>query len=1015
MAEELLVVLNRSENSGFGFSLLGEPGLPPIIYNILDDSPAAESGEVEVGDVILKVNETDVIRFSTKEDPKIKATVRKHLLSVNTTGEGDKTTKIPGVHHNSPRPEPAVHKAHHQHGRFGTTNGSCAEQEPLLGRHQEAPEENERLQWQPLAANEKSKGQPKFEAYMMTGEHILNISRMPQTTIVPKQQKKVDNLRYHNSHAHHLRHQQHNSVPNSPNEMDLGHRVGGKSGPNSASTSPVSANKRDQHQHSPADPYSSNNYVRTSRSEDQLQGQQNDLCSVSVANAEADEDVTSSLNTLLDTRPESAGCTSDSDRIVWTYNAPISDHHKFAHTLSNGSSSSHSNISPTSSSPLHSGSPASPTSVSSSVMSSQSGSRRVPFSLPNGPAGQHTGDYSVSEAVSNISSPDYRDDDSVGIRDCVMEISDHSDSDSTLLVSEPRQRYVRVHGNAAGTDSDHRIVIQVKGPEKDRAKQSDSASTLKSEPCGYQISSDSTLEGDYEEESVKEGANKSSPLSSEDESDVESLHSFHYSPKAVDMPSAIRLAKRLYSLDGFKKSDVSRHLSKNNDFSRAVAEEYLKYFNFEKDTLDIALRKFLKQFSLTGETQERERVLVHFSKRYLDCNPGSFNSQDAVHTLTCAIMLLNTDLHGQNIGRKMTCNEFIENLAGLNECENFPREVLKQLYHAIKNYPLEWALDEENEEASAQPQMRNNEAVNLGGNPFLDVPISANAVEYKKGYVMRKCCYEANAKRSLCCIFLAPFHKRSWKMFYCTLRDLVLYLHKDENGFRKNQMGDNLHNAIRIHHALATKASDYTKKQYVFRLQTADQAEYLFQTSDSKELQSWIDTINFVCASFSAPPLEAAVGSQKKFQRPLLPCSHTKLNLREQLADHEERVMRLEAMLDEHRRSPPEKGSKSQVVQNYKEKEAYLNYELKRYRTYSYMLRSKMSQYPELGISLAENSIGEVDEASGGVTLMDGAVGIVPPPIPDRPSPTVNRCSFTVVHITYYPDQHSLFPRKGPQ
>lgn len=49
---------------------------------------------------------------------------------------------------------------------------------------------------------------------------------------------------------------------------------------------------------------------------------------------------------------------------------------------------------------------------------------------------------------------------------------------------------------------------------------------------------------------------------------------------------------------------------------------------------------------------------------------------------------------------------------------------------------------------------------------------------------------------------------------------------------------------------------------------------------------------------------------------------------REQLADHEERVMRLEAMLDEHRRSPPEKGSKSQVLQNYKEKETYLNFEV---------------------------------------------------------------------------------------
>lgn len=35
---------------------------------------------------------------------------------------------------------------------------------------------------------------------------------------------------------------------------------------------------------------------------------------------------------------------------------------------------------------------------------------------------------------------------------------------------------------------------------------------------------------------------------------------------------------------------------------------------------------------------------------------------------------------------------------------------------------------------------------------------------------------------------VAPFGKRSWKMFYCTLRDLVLYLHKDENGFRKSQV-----------------------------------------------------------------------------------------------------------------------------------------------------------------------------------------------------------------------------------
>lgn len=257
----------------------------------------------------------------------------------------------------------------------------------------------------------------------------------------------------------------------------MGHRTNHcKSGSNSANTSPVSANKRDSNPSAggeSAKPSASlNNFVRTSRSEDQLQVQKDS--SVSAVDIEIDDDVTSSLNTLLDTRPDggsSSNVCSSSDRIVWTYNAPVStsseQHKPCCHTMSNGSSSSHSNTSPSSTSPLRSGSPASPTSVSSSVMSSHSGSRRLPYTLTNGPhtdSGQYNqtnGDFSVSEAISNISSPDYHDDDSMGIRDCVMEISDHSDSDSTLLVSEPRQRH---QGHESG---DHRIVIQVKGPEKE--------------------------------------------------------------------------------------------------------------------------------------------------------------------------------------------------------------------------------------------------------------------------------------------------------------------------------------------------------------------------------------------------------------------------------------------------------------------------------------------------------------------------------------------------------------------
>ena len=42
-------------------------------------------------------------------------------------------------------------------------------------------------------------------------------------------------------------------------------------------------------------------------------------------------------------------------------------------------------------------------------------------------------------------------------------------------------------------------------------------------------------------------------------------------------------------------------------------------------------RNFLKAFPLMGETQERERVLVHFSKRYCQCNPQTPSSEGQGH------------------------------------------------------------------------------------------------------------------------------------------------------------------------------------------------------------------------------------------------------------------------------------------------------------------------------------------------------------------------------------------------
>ncbi|KAM8784764.1 PH and SEC7 domain-containing protein 3 isoform 2-T3 [Rhynchonycteris naso] len=408
-----------------------------------------------------------------------------------------------------------------------------------------------------------------------------------------------------------------------------------------------------------------------------------------------------------------------------------------------------------------------------------------------------------------------------------------------------------------------------------------------------------------------------------------------------NIEAAKRLAKRLYQLDRFKRSDVAKHLGKNNEFSKLVAEEYLKFFDFTGMTLDQSLRYFFKAFSLVGETQERERVLIHFSNRYFYCNPDTIASQDGVHCLTCAMMLLNTDLHGHNIGKKMSCQEFIANLQGVNEGDDFSKDLLKALYNSIKNEKLEWAADDEEKKKS--PSEGTDEKANgthpktisrIGSttNPFLDIPHDPNAAVYKSGFLARKIHADMDGKKT-------PRGKRGWKTFYAVLKGTVLYLQKDEYKPEKSLSEEDLKNAVSVHHALASKATDYEKKPNVLKLKTADWRVLLFQAQSPEEMRGWINKINCVAAVFSAPPFPAAIGSQKKFSRPLLPATTTKLSQEEQLKSHESKLKQISTELAEHRSYPPDKKVKAKEIDEYKLKDHYLEFEQTRYETYVSILK----------------------------------------------------------------------------
>uniref|UniRef100_A0A672Q280 Pleckstrin and Sec7 domain containing 2 n=1 Tax=Sinocyclocheilus grahami TaxID=75366 RepID=A0A672Q280_SINGR len=410
----------------------------------------------------------------------------------------------------------------------------------------------------------------------------------------------------------------------------------------------------------------------------------------------------------------------------------------------------------------------------------------------------------------------------------------------------------------------------------------------------------------------------------------------------VDADAAKRLAKRLFYLEGFKRCDVARHLGKNNEFSQLVASEYLSYFDFTGLSLDRALRNFLKAFPLMGETQERERVLVHFSKRFCHCNPEALTSEDGAHTLTCALMLLNTDLHGHNIGKKMSCLQFISNLDGLKDGKDFPKELLKVLYNSIKNEKLEWAIEEEelrkslSELVEDQCEVGGKRVVRVtdGSNPFIAIPLLLNAVTYKHGILTRKSHADMDGK-------LTPRGRRGWKKFYAVLKGMILYLQKDEYKPDKDLSEVDLKNAVRVHHTLATRACDYSKRQNVLKLKTSDWRVFLLQAPSEEEMISWIFRINLVTALFSAPAFPAAIGSMKKFCRPLLPSSTTRLNQEEQLKSHENKLKQISLELDEHKRSPPDLTPKSKESEEYRIKEHYLTYEKCRYETYVSLLQAK--------------------------------------------------------------------------
>ncbi|KAG5939765.1 hypothetical protein E4U53_007739 [Claviceps sorghi] len=123
-------------------------------------------------------------------------------------------------------------------------------------------------------------------------------------------------------------------------------------------------------------------------------------------------------------------------------------------------------------------------------------------------------------------------------------------------------------------------------------------------------------------------------------------------------------AQRIY--DGgeefIQKDKAAAWMGEQGPVRQRTLQAYMELYSFADQSVLDSLRRVCERLVLKAETQQVDRILVAFSKRWCDCNPQhGFKATDIIHTICYSIMLLNTDLHVAEIEQKMTRSQFVKN------------------------------------------------------------------------------------------------------------------------------------------------------------------------------------------------------------------------------------------------------------------------------------------------------------------------------------------------------------------
>lgn len=141
-------------------------------------------------------------------------------------------------------------------------------------------------------------------------------------------------------------------------------------------------------------------------------------------------------------------------------------------------------------------------------------------------------------------------------------------------------------------------------------------------------------------------------------------------------------------LDSFNYIDVaiySKYLHKKKN--RLILKKYINNLNINNLSFVNAMRILFKNIVLPIESQDIVVILDYYSEHYKNCSEISFSDseKDLCFQLVCALLMLNTDLHNNNVKKKISKKTFIHNwYNNIDKNHKVIKKSLSIMYDEIK-------------------------------------------------------------------------------------------------------------------------------------------------------------------------------------------------------------------------------------------------------------------------------------------------------------------------------------------